>query len=189
MRILGDESTVARIDMADFSINGRSYRLPSGPVAVVCVDGCEEAYLDVALTRGRMPQLAAILEDGWRGVARGALPSFTNVNNAAIVTGAPPEVTGLSGNFFLDPATGEEVMMNSSDFLRCDTILAEAARAGRKVAMVTAKEKLRDLLSPGLFDKGVTGMAFSAEKAAETREATHGIGDVEALAGDTPPIY
>ena len=104
--------------MANFSVNGRSYGLPSEPVAVVCVDGCEEAYLDVALARGRMPQLAAILEDGWRGVARGALPSFTNVNNAAIVTGEPPEVTGLSGNFFLDPATGEEVMMNSSDFLR-----------------------------------------------------------------------
>ena len=51
---------MGRIDMADFSINGRSYRLPSGPVAVVCVDGCEQAYLDVALTRGRMPQLAAI---------------------------------------------------------------------------------------------------------------------------------
>ena len=122
-------------------------------------------------------------------MARGALPSFTNVNNAAIVTGQPPVVTGLSGNFFLDPDTGEEVMMNSADFLRCDTILAAAARAGRKVAMVTAKEKLRDLLSPGLFDEGVTGMAFSSEKAAEAKEATHGIGDVEALAGATPEIY
>ena len=170
-------------------MNDRSYRLPSGPMAVVCVDGCEDAYLNVALEQGRMPQLAGILAGGWRGMARGALPSFTNVNNAAIVTGQPPVVTGLSGNFFLDPDTGEEVMMNSADFLRCDTILAAAARAGRKVAMVTAKEKLRDLLSPGLFDEGVTGMAFSSEKAAEAKEATHGIGDVEALAGATPEIY
>jgi len=170
-------------------VNDRSYRLPSGPMAVVCVDGCEDAYLNVALEQGRMPQVAGILAGGWRGMARGALPSFTNVNNAAIVTGQPPVVTGLSGNFFLDPDTGEEVMMNSADFLRCDTILAAAARAGRKVAMVTAKEKLRDLLSPGLFDEGVTGMAFSSEKAAEAKEATHGIGDVEALAGATPEIY
>jgi len=175
--------------MAEFAVNDRSYRLPSGPVTVVCVDGCEDAYLNVALERGRMPRLAEILEDGWRGMARGALPSFTNVNNAAIVTGQPPVVTGLSGNFFLDPDSGEEVMMNSSDFLRCDTILAAAARSGRKVAMVTAKEKLRDLLSPGLFDEGVTGMAFSSEKAAEAKEATHGIDDVEALAGATPEIY
>ena len=175
--------------MSDFSVNGRSYRLPTGPVAVVCVDGCEEEYLDVALAQGRMPCMARILAGGWRGTARGALPSFTNVNNAAIVTGAPPAVTGLSGNFFLDPDTGEEVMMNSADFLRCETILAAAARAGRKVAMVTAKEKLRDLLSPGLLTDGVVGMAFSSEKAAEASEPTHGISNIEALAGETPPIY
>jgi phosphonoacetate hydrolase len=32
-------------------------------------------------------------------------------------------------------------------------------------------------------------MAFSSEKAAEAGEATHGISGVEALAGETPPIY
>ena len=179
----------AYIDMDEFTVNGRDYRLPAGPVAVVCVDGCEEEYLDVALAQGRMPNLSRILEGGWRGTARGALPSFTNVNNAAIVTGAPPAVTGLSGNFFLDPDTGEEVMMNSADFLRCETVLAAAANAGRKVAMVTAKEKLRDLLSPGLLTDGVIGMAFSSEKAAEARQPTHGISGVEQLAGETPAIY
>ena len=172
-----------------FTVNDRPYCLSKQPVVVICVDGCEETYLDVALTKGRMPSLARVLETGWRGSARGALPSFTNVNNAAIVTGMPPSVTGLSGNFFLDPDTGEEVMMNSAAFLRCDTILAAAAQAGRKVAMVTAKEKLRDLLSPGLFVEGVIGMAFSSEKAAEAQEETHGINDVEALAGNTPTFY
>jgi len=172
-----------------FTVNDRNYHLPEQPVVVICVDGCEEAYLDVALVQDRMPSLARILETGWRGSARGALPSFTNVNNAAIVTGMPPSVTGLSGNFFLNPDTGEEVMMNSAAFLRCETILAAAAQAGRKVAMVTAKEKLRDLLAPGLFAEGVTGMAFSSEKAAAAQEETHGIADVEALVGDTPDIY
>lgn len=76
--------------METFTVNGREYRLPNQSVAVGCVDGCEEAYLDVALAQGRMPNLVRILEEGWRGTARGALPSFTNVNNAAIVTGAPP---------------------------------------------------------------------------------------------------
>ena len=41
-------------------------------------------------------------------MVRSAIPSFTNVNNAAIATGAPPSVTGISGNFFLDPESGEE---------------------------------------------------------------------------------
>ena len=56
------------------------------------------------------------------------MPSFTNVNNAAITTGMPPEVTGISGNYFLDPETGEEVMMNSSKYLRCETILSPQLR-------------------------------------------------------------
>ncbi|MCK5551608.1 MAG: phosphonoacetate hydrolase, partial [Deltaproteobacteria bacterium] len=86
------------------------------------------------------------------------LPSFTNINNAAIVTGAPPAVTGISGNYFLDPETGREVMMNSASFLRCETILTAAARTGRRVAMVTAKDKLRDLLC-----KDLGGLSLSAE--------------------------
>ena len=80
--------------MSTFTANDRTYHLPEQPVVVICVDGCEEAYLDVALAKGRMPSLARILETGWRGSARGALPSFTNVNNAAIVTGMPPGSDG-----------------------------------------------------------------------------------------------
>ena len=134
---------------AHLEVGGRSYRLPAAPVVAICIDGCADEYLDTALARGRMPHLAKMLADpgSWRGSVRGALPSFTNVNNAAIVCGAPPAVTGIAGNFFLDPETGEEVMMNSASYLRADTILAAAARVGRKVAMVTAKDKLRTLLS------------------------------------------
>jgi phosphonoacetate hydrolase len=131
-----------------------------------------------------MPLLKKIAVDGFRGIARGALPSFTNVNNASIVTGVPPSVHGISGNFFLDPQTGEEVMMNSSKYLRAPTILAAAAKAGRSVAMVTAKEKLRDILSHDL-----KGIAFSSEKAGQAQESTHGISNVEKLVGPTPPIY
>ncbi len=122
---------------------------------------------------------------GYRGLARAALPSFTNVNNAAIVTGTPPSVTGISGNFFLDPATGEEVMMNSSRYLRCETILARAAAAGRRVGVVTAKEKLRGILSAGL-----EGISFSSEKARDATRETHGIDGVEEMVGaPTPGIY
>lgn len=148
------------------------------------MDGCADEYLDAALVRGRMPHLAALAVRGYRGMARGALPSFTNTNNASIATGAPPSVHGIGGNFFLDPETGAEVMMNSARFLRTGTIFA-AACATRRVAVVTAKDKLREILAVGL-----RGIAFSAEKASAARHETHGIGDVEALVGEaTPPIY
>lgn len=166
-------------------VNGREYQLPNRPVAVICLDGSADEYLDAALVRGRMPRLAEMTMRGYRGMARGALPSFTNTNNVSIVTGVPPAVHGICGNFFLNPETGQEVMMNSPEYLRTGTILAGAARAGRKVAMVTAKEKLRTLLGHEL-----EGIAFSSEKAREAVERTHGIEEVERRVGEpTPPIY
>ena len=170
----------------EFTVNDRTYRPPARPVAVICIDGCADEYLDTSLALGRMPRLARLLEEGsFRAMARGALPSFTNVNNSSITTGVPPAVHGISGNFFLDPETGEEVMMNSPSYLRCGTILAAAAQAGRKVAMVTAKEKLRDILSHEL-----DGIAFSAEMADQASEGTHGISGVEELVGEpAPEIY
>lgn len=175
----------SRIRDVGFTANGRAYRPPARPLVVVCIDGCADEYLDLALAHERMPNLAQLARDGYRGLARAALPTFTNVNNAAIVSGRPPAVTGISGNFFLDPDTGEEVMMNASRFLRCETILAAAARAGRKVAMVTAKDKLREILSDGL-----QGIAFSAERAHEATSETNGVGHVDALVGrPTPAIY
>jgi phosphonoacetate hydrolase len=167
-----------------FTLNGRRYTPPARPIAAICIDGCADEYLSVSLAHGRMPRLDALQRRGYRGLVRGALPSFTNVNNAAIVTGLPPAATGICGNYFLDPATGAEVMMNAPEYLRVDTILAAAARAGRRVAMVTAKDKLRALLA-----KGMQGIAFSSEKACEATPAVNGIGEVEALVGPTPPIY
>ena len=169
----------------EFTVNDRTYRTSQRPLAVLCLDGCSDEYLDAAIDRGLMERTRTMVVDGYRGMARGAMPSFTNVNNSAITTGVPPHTTGIPGNFFLDPDSGEEVMMNSAKFLRCETILAAAAKAGRKVAMVTAKEKLRDILS-----RGLDGMAFSAEKASEAHLETHGIDDVEALVGRSQPeIY
>ncbi len=172
---------------SSFSANGRTYTPPARPVAVVCLDGSADEYLDAAMARGRMPHLQAISVRGWRGMARAAMPTFTNVNNASIVTGTPPSVHGMSGNFFLDPASGQEVMMNSSAFVRVPTLFPAAQAAGRKVAVVTAKEKLRDIFANGLISHG--GIAFSSEKARDARLSTHGIEEVETLVGPTPQIY
>lgn len=168
-----------------FVIHDRTYRPPAAPLAVICVDGCADEYLSESLLAGCMPRLACMISGGYRGLVRGALPSFTNVNNACIVTGVSPAVTGISGNFFLDPESDEEVMMNSAHFLRSETLLAAAAAQGRKVAMVTAKEKLRDILSSGL-----EGIAFSSEKADQAVQETHGIENVPAIVGQpVPEIY
>lgn len=168
-----------------FTVNNRSYHPQAKPIVVVCLDGSANDYLDAALVRNLMPHLKRLSAEAYRGTARGALPSFTNPNNASIITGAPPSVHGISGNYYYDAANDREVMMNSGSYLRAPTIPAGAANAGRKVAVITAKEKLRDMIGHGL-----KGIAFSAEKARFAERATHGISDVEKLVGQpTPEIY
>jgi phosphonoacetate hydrolase len=176
------------ISTTPFEASGRDYTPPERPLVVICIDGCGDEYLSTSIAHGCMPNVARMARAGYRGLVRGALPSFTNVNNAAIVTGCPPSVTGICGNFFLNPETGEEVMMNSPQFLRCETLLTAAARAGRKVAFITAKEKLRTVLGDGLVELG--GIAFSSERVDEARRSTHGIDDAVGIVGrGRPEIY
>jgi len=173
------------ISTNEFSVNGKTYQPSAKPIVVICIDGSADEYLDITMAHDRMPNLKSMTVNGYRGMVRGALPSFTNVNNSSIVTGASPAVHGISGNFFYNAAIDQEVMMNSSEYLRAETLLAAAADAGRKVAVVTAKEKLRDILSYKL-----TGIAFSAEKANLAKKETHGIENAEEVIGfPTPAIY
>lgn len=181
----GFDDDATRPRGTSFTVNGRTYHPPSRPVVVICIDGCADEYLSTSLAHGCMPNVARMITRGYRGLARAALPTFTNVNNACIVTGVPPSETGICGNYFLERETGEEVMMNSARYLRAETISAAAARAGRHVGVVTAKEKLRELLCHRL-----TGCAFSAEKAHQAIETTHRFDSAEELVGQTAPsIY
>ena len=173
------------ISVNPFSVNGIEYKPAAKPVVVICIDGSADEYIDATMSRDRMPNLKSMSQIGYRGMVRGALPSFTNVNNSSIVTGVTPALHGISGNFFYDENKDEEVMMNSSEYLRAETILAAASKADRKVAVVTAKEKLRDILSHKM-----TGIAISAEKANQAKKETHGIDDAEKIIGyTTPAIY
>jgi len=168
-----------------FEANGRKYQPAAKPIVVICIDGSADEYLDTTMAFDRMPNLKKMTQGGYRGMVRGALPSFTNVNNSSIVTGVTPAVHGISGNFFYDAAKDQEVMMNSAEYLRAETLLAAASNSGRKVAVVTAKEKLRDILSFKM-----KGIAISAEKANQAKMDTHGIDNVEGIVGHpTPAIY
>ncbi|MFN8369245.1 MAG: phosphonoacetate hydrolase [Bacteriovoracaceae bacterium] len=168
-----------------FEVNGRSYNPPNTPIVVICIDGCADEYLSAAIVKGYLPNIAKMSKQGHHGLARGALPSFTNVNNCSICTGVSPLKTGICGNYFLNPETGEEVMMNDPKFLRVPTILAAAAKAGRKVGFVTAKDKLRKILS-----KDLKGIAFSSEFASKATIEENGIDNVTQLMGDAnPDIY
>lgn len=167
-------------------VNHRTYRVPQIPTVVVCVDGCEPDYLGQAVATGQMPWLKGALARGTGLVADCVVPTFTNPNNLSIVTGAPPSVHGICGNYLFDTATGTEVMMNDVKWLRAPTLLAALAAAGKKVAVVTAKDKLRKLLGHGM----VGGICFSSEKADQVSVAENGIDNVLQMVGKpVPDVY
>jgi phosphonoacetate hydrolase len=167
------------------TVNQRNYRLPTHPTVVVCVDGCEPDYIAQAVAHSRTPWLKRVLAEGTALVADCVIPSFTNPNNLSIVTGAPPSVHGICGNYLFDVASNTEVMMNDPKWLRAPTLLAALADSGRSLAVVTAKDKLRKLLGHGM-----KGICFSAEKADETTQAENGITGVPDLVGmGVPSVY
>ncbi len=171
-------------------INGRAYAWPQAPLVVVCIDGSEPDYIEQAVAAGMMPYTEKMLARGADLRADCVIPSFTNPNNLSIVTGAPPAVHGICGNFFYDSEADAEVMMNEPRFLRAGTIMAAFQRAGAKVAVVTAKDKLRRLLGDGLDFSTGRAICFSSEKADQTSLAENGIDNAKAMVGrEIPSVY
>ncbi|MBZ9682472.1 MULTISPECIES: phosphonoacetate hydrolase [unclassified Mesorhizobium] len=172
------------------AVNGRTYAWPRVPAIAICLDGCEPAYLDEAIKAGLMPALVRIKEKGTVRFAHSVIPSFTNPNNLSIATGRPPSVHGICGNYLYERETGKEVMMNDPRFLRVPTIFQAFYDAGAKVAVVTAKDKLRALLGKGLsFDEG-RALCFSAEKSDTTTVGEHGIDNASKHFGlPVPEVY
>lgn len=115
----------------------------SAPKAIVLAwDGTVPAFVHEMLNAGKLPNLAKLIAGGaFADDVMPGYPSFTAPGFASLWTGAPPRVTGISGNrvprwprnrfTILDSSTG----FNPS-LLRAETLWAAAERAGRKLAVV-----------------------------------------------------
>ena len=172
------------------TVNGREYSWPQQPLVAVCIDGSQPEYIEEAIAGSHMPFTQKMLESGTDLRGHSVVPSFTNPNNLSIVTGVPPKVHGISGNFFLDPESGQEVMMNDPKFLRTGTLFQAFHEAGAKIAIVTAKDKLRRLLGHGLDYTSGRAICFSSEKANETTLAENGIENAQSLVDRSiPSVY
>ncbi len=175
--------------MKTLTINGRDYRWPTKPLVVICCDGSEPEYMERAMRDGLMPNLKQVVTKGENLLGLSAMPSFTNPNNMSIATGRTPDVHGICGNYLIDPATGQETMMNDPKWLTAPTLFAAFQKAGAKVFVVTAKEKLRLLLGHGLKFDG-SAICFSSEKVDKATLSENGIADVLAFAGmPLPEVY
>ena len=170
--------TTSRVKLAantTVEVNGRVYRAPRRPTVVIVVDGFDPAYLEHGFVNGTLPTLQSFQKNGFVGIARCSMPSTTNTNNTSIVTGVPPSVHGINGNYYLDSDTGKEIMITDASRLRCATILGALSRAGVRIAVVTAKDKLLKVLAHQM-----SGIGFSSEYAHKANLAENGIENVEA---------
>jgi len=171
---------------AKIEVNGTAYAWPDAPLVVVCIDGGDPAYLERGFDAGLIPNIRRFAEQGFRAVADGSMPSFTCPNNMSLITGGPPALHGISGNFYLDRESGEPVVMTGPELLRADSILAAFSRAGAQVVSITAKDKLRQQLQKGLdFANGA--LSFSAQCADACTLAENGIENVLRLVGQPLP--
>lgn len=171
--------------MKTLELNGVSYKWPQNPVVVVCIDGGDPAYLEQGLKDGIIPNIERFMREGYSGVANGTVPSFTCPNNMSLITGAPPSVHGISGNYYLNEH-GEAVVMTGPELLRSATILATFANAGARVVSITAKDKLRKQLGKGL-DLTHGNISFSSEFAHKCTMSENGIEHVLDLVGMSQP--
>jgi len=156
-------------------LNGRRYRKPRRPTVVIC----DPEYLERGIADGIFPTIGSFRREGYLGTADAVVPTFTNPNNVSIVTGAPPSVHGIAGNYYLDRESGREVMMTDEGLMRSETILALMAGVGVGTAAVTAKDKLRKLLG-----RNLDGICFSSEYADAGVEALVGRGRPDMYSAD-----
>lgn len=164
----------------------KTYKLPSRPTVVVCIDGFDPTYLTTGMEKGNIPNMTRWVRQGFHATAKSAMPSVTNTNNVSIVTGVPPNVHGISGNYYLDKATGEERMVLDDRTLRGSTILERLGNAKVRVAAITAKDKLRKIVNHGL-NPAKGSICFSAQCADECTMEEHGITGVEEWLGRSTP--
>ena len=115
-------------------------------VMILVIDGCAPEYLNDETA----PNLFRIARrTGFIKRVQCAMPSVTNVNHACILSGKWPEETGVIGNYYYNPDTGEEGYIEERGYMKAPTILQRYKSAGRKTALFTVKGKVLGVYGEG----------------------------------------
>ena len=137
---------------------------------LICIDGFDPEYLQACET----PNITQLGKKGFLKTGQSMMPSVTNVNNVSLVTGEYPQAHGINSNYWVNPDTGEETYLESSEYVLIETLFQRATRMGKTSVMISSKDKLRTLIGDGATH------AFSSEQPLEEV--------VEAI-GEPPQIY
>jgi predicted AlkP superfamily phosphohydrolase/phosphomutase len=108
---------------------------------VLAWDGTVPTFVDELVRQGKLPNLAKLIAGGaFADDVRPVFPSKTAPGFVSLMTGAPPRVTGISGNRVPREPRAEYTILDSVDGFSGTPSLAEpiwaaAQRAGKKVVI------------------------------------------------------
>jgi predicted AlkP superfamily phosphohydrolase/phosphomutase len=108
---------------------------------VLAWDGTVPTFVDELTRQGKLPNLAKLIAGGaFADDVRPGYPSKTAPGFASLMTGAPPRVTGISGNRVpREPRADYTILDSMAGFsgapLLAEPIWAAAQRAGKKVVI------------------------------------------------------
>ena len=127
----------ALVLVVSFSLSTAGGQTPTRAI-VLGWDGTVPAFAHEMLRRGELPNLAKLIEGGaFADDVIPVFPSKTAPGFASLITGAPPRVTGISGNRVpRAPREQFTILESLAGFsaapLKAETIWAAARRAGKK---------------------------------------------------------
>ncbi len=113
---------------------------------IVVLDGCDVEYISRECT----PNLYRMAKSGFCKSVKSAIPSVTNVNHATILTGEFPSKHGVVGNYYYKRDTGEQGFIESSEFMKMDTIMNLYSSRGKSTALLTVKGKVLEVFGKGV---------------------------------------
>ena len=108
---------------------------------VLAWDGTVSTFIDELARQGKLPNLAKLIAGGaFADDVRPGFPSKTAPGFASLMTGAPPRITGISGNRVpREPRADYTILDSIAGFsaapLLAEPIWAAAQRAGKKVVI------------------------------------------------------
>ena len=92
-------------------------------VLILVIDGCAPEYI----TPEFAPNIHRLAKQyGFVKTVKAVVPTVTNVNHASILSGKFPSETGMVGNYYYNPITGEEGYIEEKGFMKASAGLPEA---------------------------------------------------------------
>ena len=127
-----------------FFLSANVYGQAAPKAIVLAWDGTVPAFVHELLRNGKLPNLAKLIQGGsFADDVMPGYPALTAPGFASLWTGAPPRVTGISGNRVPRLPADQFTMLQSSvgfstALLRAEPLWQSAERAGRKVVTIYA---------------------------------------------------